>query len=206
MYLPENALRASRLFQFVTALSFIIIAGCASNQGSSNGTYSNFLVLAIADNYGSRAQYERAVASGLRKQGVSATPYYEAVGGSGNISREKARELITESGYDAVLVTQVRHSAASVDVQQDSAAVKVTRKNDRPVDFFRYDYEELDEPGAMSLLAEATLDTDLHRASDGEIVWNYSWTSKSADNVGILIDQASGELVKRLDRAKLLGQ
>ena len=196
----------SRLFQFVAVLSFVITAGCASSPSSPQETYSNILVLAIADDYGSRAQYERSVAAGLRRLGVAAVPYHEAVSGSGDISRERARELIDQNGFDAVLVTQVRNSDSKIDVQQDSAAVKVTRKDERPVDFFRYDYEELDEPGAMNLLAEASLDTDLHRAAGGEIVWNYSWSSKSAENVGILIDQASSALVKQLDRAKILGK
>ncbi|MGI9201661.1 MAG: hypothetical protein ACR2QL_11415 [Woeseiaceae bacterium] len=73
------------------------------------------------------------------------------------------------------------------------------------VDFFRYDYEEMDEPGAMNLLSEAQLDTDLYRASDSETVWNYSWSSTSADNIGALIDQSSRDIIKRLDRDKLIG-
>lgn len=198
-------MNATKLFQYVALLAIALIAGCASSQGTSKESYSNILVLAIADDYGSRAQYERSVASGLRRLGIAATPYHEAVAGSGDISRERARALIDENGFDAVLVTQVRHSDSKVDTRQDSAAVKVTRKNDRPVDFFRYDYEELDEPGEMNLLAEASLDTDLHRATDGEIVWTYTWSSKSAENVGILIDESSSSLVRRMDRENMVG-
>ena len=178
---------------------------CLRTTNAPGTAYSNFLVLAIADDYTSRAQYERTVASSLRRLGSAATPYHEAVGGSGDISREKARELITQQGFDAVLVTHVRRSSTQVDIAQDSAAVKVTRKNERPIDFFRYDYEELDEPGAMNLLAEATLDSNLHRAVDGEIVWDFSWTSKSAENVGKLIDESSSALVRQLDRNKMIG-
>ena len=192
-------------YQFVSVLALLLLAACASTTSAPDTAYSNVLVLAIADDYTSRAQYERTVASGLRRLGSAATPYHEAVGGSGDISREKARELITERGFDAVLITHVRRSSAQVDVKQDSAAVKVTRKNERPIDFFRYDYEELDEPGAMNLLAEAALDSNLHRASDGEIVWDFSWTSRSAENVGKLIDDSSAALVRQLDRNKLIG-
>ena len=198
-------MKAVHKYQFVSVLSLLLLTACAGNTSAPDTGYSNFLVLAIADDYTSRAQYERTVAAGLRRLGGAATPYHEAVGGSGDISREKARELITERGFDAVLVTHVRNSSARVDVAQDSAAVKVTRKDERPIDFFRYDYEELDEPGAMNLLAEAALDSNLHRATDGEIVWDYSWTSKSAENVGKLIDDSSSALVRQLDRNKLVG-
>ena len=196
---------ATPLYRFFAVLTLALSGACASSSTSSDSTYSNFLVLAMTDNYSNRAQYERTVASGLRRLGVQATPYHTAVGGSGDISRERARELIDEQGFDAVLVTQVRQATSAVNVGQDSAAVKVTRKDERPIDFFRYDYEEMDEPGAMTMLAEGRLDTNLHQASDGAIVWSYSWSSKSAENVGILIDNSSADLVKNLDRARLVG-
>jgi hypothetical protein len=185
------------------------LAACASNSAAPTAPtaegFGNILVLAIADDYEARARYERAVSSNLRKLGVAATPYHEAVGGSGQISRDTANQLIAQQQFDAVLVTQVRDSNASIDVQQDSAAAKVTRKNARPVDFFRYDYEELDEPGEISLLAKAVLDSDLHRAGDGEVVWSFSWSNKKAENVGLLVDEASAAVVRRLDRDKMLG-
>ncbi len=196
---------ATPLYRFFAILTLAFLGACANSSTSSDSAYSNFLVLAMADNYSNRAQYERTVASGLRSLGVQATPYHTAVGGSGDISRERARELIDEQGFDAVLVTQVRQATSAVNVEQDSAAVKVTRKDERPIDFFRYDYEEMDEPGAMTVLAEGRLDTNLHQASDGAIVWSYSWSSKSAENVGILIDNSSADLVKNLNRTKLVG-
>jgi hypothetical protein len=207
----ETNVRATKFFPATILFMLSLIAGCAgsptaqTSTNSNNSAYQNILVLAIADDYNGRAQYERAVASGLRKQGIAATPYHEAVGGSGDISREKARELIDAQGFDGVLVTQVRSSSSVVNVAQDSAGKKVSRLDDRPVDFFRYSYEELDEPGAISLLAEATLDTDLHAATDSSIVWSFSWSSKGAKNVGILIDESADAVVRRLKRDKQLG-
>lgn len=195
--------------KFITATALILITliyGCASSPTASGEGFNNILVLAIADDYDGRAQYERTVASDLRRLGISATPYHQAVSGSGDISRERALELVAEHGFDAVLVTQVRSLHSSVDVAQDSASTKVVRKDGRPINFFRYDYEELDEPGAMSLLAEATLDTDLHRAPGGDVVWTFSWSSNGAENAGILIDESSTAVVRRLNRDKVLAR
>lgn len=206
-------MQATKLYSTTTILFMLsILTGCAgsptaqTSTSASNSGYRNILVLAIADNYNGRAQYERAVSSGLRKQGIAATPYHEAVGGSGDISREKARELIDAQGFDGVLVTQVQSSSSVVRVDQDSVGKKVSRLDDRPVDFFRYSYEELDEPGAISVLAEATLDTDLHAATDSSVVWSFSWASKGAENVGILIDESADAVVRRLRRDNMLGQ
>ncbi len=198
-------------FPTATLLVFItLLSGCGSAPATSTPVatdekFSNILVLAIADNYDGRAQYERTVASRLRQLGVAAMPYHQAVGGSGNISSERSLELVAEHGFDAILVTQVRDAHESVDVAEDTAGSKVVRKQgQQPADFFRYDYEELDEPGEISILAAATLDTDLHRADGGEILWSFHWTSKGAENVGILIDESSTALVRRLDRDKFI--
>jgi hypothetical protein len=179
-------------------------ANAPAADKNSRKSYQNILVLAIADNYEGRAQYERAVASGLRKEGISATAYHSAVGGSGDVSRERSQELIAEYGFDAVLVTQVRRSDSYVDVAQDGTGEKVSRREDSPVDFFRYSYEELNEPGEISVLAEAILDTNLHDAADETVTWTFTWSSKGSDNVGILIDKAAKDTIKKMQREKLL--
>ena len=193
------------LMSFLAACAGGTAAPATSSQtGKQNIAYENVLVLAVAENYDGRAQYERAVASNLRKLGVSATPYHSAVGGSGDISKERAQALIVEHGFDAILVTRVRDSASEVKVEQDSAGTKVSRRDDRPIDFFRYDYEVLNEPGEISVVAEATLDTELYSARTEASVWTYSWSSKGAENTGLLIDQSASAVVSRLKRDKLI--
>jgi len=190
------------------------IAGCAaSNTAQShdhpdhdNASFSNILVAAIADDYTNRAQYERTVVSGLRKHGVSATAYYEAVGGNKPISRDTIRELITKDGYDAVLLTRVLDARSNVEVQQGSAAAKITRRSESPIDFFRYDYEELNEPDNYEFNAAATLLTDLYSAANEKKVWTLEISNKATDNVGALIDSSAAKVVKRLGSDKLIGK
>jgi len=188
----------------------IFASGCATTSttdtDSADLSFSNILVAAIADDYTNRAQYERTVVSGLRKSGVSATAYYEAVGGNKPISRETIRELIAKDGYDAVLLTRVLDARSNVKIQQGSTAAKVTRRNDRPIDFFRYDYEELDEPDDYKFNAAATLLTDLYSAADEKKVWTLEISNKGTDNVGALIDSSAAEVVKRLDSDNMIGK
>lgn len=188
----------------------IFAGGCAATSttdiDSADVSFSNILVAAIADDYTNRAQYERTVVSGLRRSGVSATAYYEAVGGNKPISRETIRELIAKDGYDAVLLTRVLDARSNVKVQQGSTAAKVTRRNDRPIDFFRYDYEELDEPDDYKFNAAATLLTDLYSAADEKKVWTLEISNKGTDNVGALIDSSAAKVVKRLESDNLISK
>lgn len=194
-----------------TLMSIAIFAsGCAATSttdtDSADVSFSNILVAAIADDYTNRAQYERTVVSGLRRSGVSATAYYEAIGGNKPISRETIRELIAKDGYDAVLLTRVLDARSSVEVQQGSTAAKITRRNDRPIDFFRYDYEELDEPDDYKFNATAMLLTDLYSAADEKKVWTLEISNKGTDNVGALIDSSAAKVVKRLESDNLIGK
>ena len=203
--------RLTHFRMHATLVALCMIAGCASSSNTSSGAgypdrdtmaFSNFLVASIAENYTNRAQFERTVVSGLRQNGASAIAYYEAIGGNKPITRENIRELVEANGYDAVLITRVLASAQQVDLKQGSAAAKVTRRDGRPVDFFRYDYEELDEPPTLEFRSEGTIAAELYRASDEEMVWTADITTSGADNVGKVIDEVADDVLKGLRRSK----
>lgn len=192
-------------FVFVAAL----MSGCASSpnatrsgdyQDQDNTSFSNFLVAGIADNYTNRAQYERTVVSLLKSRGASATAYYQAVGGSTPIARDAVRDILAENSYDAVLVTRVLGTESRADIKSGSAAAKTTRRDDRPIDFFRYDYEELDEPGTLEARTDARLTAELYRATDENLIWSMEVSSKGADNIGEIIDDVAEKVVNRLRR------
>ena len=192
-------------------LTLGLMTGCASSSNTAHGSgypnsdneaFSSYLVAAIADNYTNRAQFERTVVSGLRQNGASATAYYEAIGGNEPITRDNIRQLIAENSYDAVLITRVLGAEQQVDLKQGSTAAKVTRRTDRPVDFFRYDYEELDEPPSLEISAEVRIAADLYRVSDEAQIWSAEITNSGADNVGKVIDEVAADVVKRLRRGK----
>lgn len=128
------------------------------------------------------------------------------VGGNEPISRETIRDLITGNGYDAVLLTRVLDSSSEIEVKPGSAAAKVTRRDDRPVDFFRYDYEELDEPGTIEVRTDATRVSELYRAADESLVWSIEISSAGADNVGEVIDEVAAKVVNRLRRDRRIAK
>lgn len=190
-----------------TALS-VSCASSSSSSGSArnDSTFDNFLVLAIADDYTNRAHFERTVVSNLKAEGVAATAYYQAAGGNTPIEREAARVIIADSGSDALLVTRVLASDTQAKIKQGSVSAKSTRRDGRLVDFFRYDYEELDEPGSFEVRTEATLRSELYSAGDESLVWSAEFSTKRADNVGKVIDEIAQKVVTQLRRDKRLAR
>lgn len=181
-------------------------AGTASYANTDKGPYSNFLVVAIEDNYTSRAQFERTVVSQLKQRGASGTPFYQAAGGNKPVNRDTVRAALAGSDFDAVLVTRVLSSDADMEVKAESAAAKVSRRNDTPVDFFRYNYEELDEPGSITVHTAATLATNLYAVTGEKQIWSYEVASSDSENVGQLIDKMAARIVRQLQRDKLIAK
>lgn len=200
----------------IVLLSMVFFANaCSTSAGvmSSNSdspagdsSFRNFLVVGISDNYDNRAQYERTVVSLLRSRGASATAYYAAVGGNKSIDRESVREILEASSYDAVLVTRVLDRSSEFEVKSGTAVTKITRRDGKPLDFFRYDYEELREPGAIEVRTDANLAIELYRAIDESLVWTMEISKKGVDNVGKLIDDVAEDVVRRLHRDKRIAK
>ncbi len=196
---------------FLILLATTMMASCASSGTSSapsgnEGTFANLLVLAIADDYTNRAHFERTVVSNLRAEGIAATAYYQVAGGNTPIDRDAARAILADSGADALLVTRVQVGAMQGTIKPGTAAAKATRRDERPIDFFRYDYEELDEPGSFEVRREATLRSELYSAADESLVWSAEFFTKGADNVGKVIDEIAGKIVTQLRRDKRIAR
>ena len=193
----------------------ILLAACAastrvaktySDDAYANSSFSNFLVIGVAGNYNSRAQFERTVVSGLRAEGTSASPYYSIVQGNEPISRDAVLAAVQSGSFDAVLVTRVLGQQTDVDVQSGSAETKASTIGGSPINFFRYDYEELNEPVRISFNTTVVLGTELFSSSDEKMIWAIESSSTNAASVGVLIDDTATSIVSRLRRDGLISR
>ena len=207
--MPTGPFRAIML-----ALLSILLAACAastrvaktySDDAYANSSFSNFLVIGVAGNYNSRAQFERTVVSGLRAEGASASAYYSVVPGNEPISRDAVLGAVQSGSFDAVLVTRVIDQQTDVEVKSGSAGAKATTIGGRPINFFRYNYEELNEPQSINFNTTVVLETELFSSADEKMIWAIQLSSTDAAGVGVLIDNTATSIVSRLRRDGLIG-
>jgi len=184
-----------------------LLAGCAtaprvtstySDDAYTDASFSNFLVVVVAGDYNSRAQFERTVVSGLRTEGASADAYYSVVGGNKPINSEAVLAAVRSGNFDALLVTRVIDRQLDVDVASGAAGGKSTNIGGNPLDFFRYEYEELNEPENVSFNATVVLRTELFVTKDEKMIWGIE--SSSTDEVygGLLIEKIAAAIVGQL--------
>jgi len=191
------------------------IAACSSpgktttnsdNDQRSDGSYSNFLVIGVAGNYTNRAQFELTVVSALRSKGASASTYYSVVKGNQALEREAIVEAVKTHGFDAVLLTRVVSQDVDVSRKSGSSETQTSRKDGSLVNFFRYDYEELNKPATIDLTTTTALASELFSTADEKVVWAYEFTSPASADVGGTINYASDKILKRLNRDRLISR
>ncbi len=198
------------VFRTIMLASFsILLAACAastrvaktySDEAYAKSSFSNFLVIGVAGNYNSRAQFERTVVSGLRAEGASASPFYSIVPGNEPISRDAVLGAVRSGSFDAVLVTRVLDQQTDVHVKSGSAGAKASTIGGSPVNFFRYNYEELNEPQSISLNTTVVLATELFSSADEKMIWAIESSSTDDEVIGVLIDNVAASIVGRLRR------
>lgn len=207
--MPTGAYRA------IALASTLLLAACAAptsvtstytDDAYAKSSFRNFLVIGVAGNYNSRAQFERQVASGLREEGATASTYYSIVEGNEPISREAVLTTVKSGGFDAVLVTRVVAQQTNIDVEGGSTDTKASTRGGGPINFFRYDYEEISEPESINLTTTVVLASELFSAADEKMIWSIEVENSDASNAGILIDNVAATIVGRLAKDRLIGR
>jgi len=196
---------------FLLALAAVVANGCAATGADSGPqmdetSFSNFLVVAVAGNYNSRAQFERATVSELRKKNASASTYHSLVSGNNPITPDEVRAAVKSGNFDAVLVTRVLDTQTDLTVNKDREETDATPIGGKLVNLFRYNYSDYKNPGSVDLKTSVTLATELYSVTTEEIVWSMEQTSKGETNLGLLIDETAATVVKRLDRDDLISR
>jgi hypothetical protein len=193
-------------------LVWLIAGACSTTSTSSDSkdrtksSFDNFLVIGVAGDYTNRAQFERTLVSALRSKGVDATTYYSLVSGNQALERDVIVDAVRTHGFDAVLLTRVLSQEVAISETSGSSETLTTRKDGSLVNFFRYDYDELNKPATIDLTTTTVLATELFSATSEEMIWSTEYKGASMENVGQIIKSSVDTIVKRLNRERLISR
>ena len=206
----------SLFFAWSLAAGSLLISGACSSTLNTvktfedpdyvDASFKNILVIGVAGSYDNRARWERLMASGIVAQGASASPYYSVVGREQEINRSTVTNVVRANQFDAVLLTRIQSQESDVSVKRGASTAKVSRKDDGPIDLFRYDYEIFNNPDTINVETTVVLSTELFAAIDEKRIWAIESTLSDKGNVTYLIDDAVDMIVQALGRDRLLGR
>lgn len=199
---------------FTFVFGVLLISACAAPppktidqqmSASGNKRFNNILVVGVAVDYEGRTQFERRLAKDLSKAGTPATAMYVAGGRNKPISRDAIQELVKANGYDSVLISRVIDRNAGSSMKSGSSSTKAVRRDGRPLDLFRYDYEELNEPATVNFSLGVTIYSELFEAEGNAQVWVLETAISEKEHLEQLVNEASEKIVRRLKKDKLIG-
>lgn len=199
------------------ALMLVLAAACAATPGSKinkvlqhpdykEAGFRNVLVIAVADDYDARAQFERQVVSGIREIGAEATAYYTILGHNPPITSSGINNAVRSRHFDAVLMTRIEGQKHEVSVKGSAPDAKATHREGTVFDVFRYDYEELNEPDRVEINSSIVLVTELYAAAEQKKVWAIESTSFNYTDIYQLINSEAKTIVGRLKKDRMVGR
>ena len=136
-----------RLFLAIYVLSAAFLSGCAGTStvtaaADSDETFTNVLVITIAGDYNTRAQFERGVVSNIRNTGNSASAWYSVAGGNKPVVKEDVIAAVEEQGFDAVLAVRRLDGDVEMKVKKSRTEIDETPIGGRFLNLFRSDYTD----------------------------------------------------------------
>lgn len=187
-----------------TALLATACSTTSKTMVSTDESFKSFLVIGVAQDYDSRAQFERMLVRDIAATGVSASTYHSVVGGNKPIDRETIEALIAKDGYDAVLIARVTHSEADAKAKTVQGQTRIDRKDDGFLHLFRYDYTDLNEAYRLEFDVDVALITEIFDTDSGERVWAIESELANREVIFELIEDAADEIVRRMKRDDLI--
>jgi len=125
--------------------------------------FGNILVVSVAGNLTTRAQFEQAVAAAISGDEALATPYYTVVGRYPQLTRNILDNVIRARDFDAVILTRMQG--------QDRAGLVANRPTGGLFDWYGYDYEELNIPTSIKTGSTISFVVEVYDTRAEKKVW-----------------------------------
>jgi hypothetical protein len=162
------------------------------------------LVVGLGRDLTNRRTFEDLLAGRLRDAGNQAWASSRHMDNTAPLQRETVAAAVDETGAGLVVVARLEHQDVEVTQTGERESVKVQRRSETPLDFFRYDYEVVAAPTYLATEAAVSLAADVYSVAGGRLLYTIDIVIPPRDTRYEIIDEAARTIEKRLRRAKLV--
>lgn len=204
---------AKSLAPFLLGLSaLLVVAGCAT-QTQVGSTWhaeapaeppAGVLIVGIGRDLTNRRTFEDLLAGRLRDTGNEAWASSRHTDNSMPLERETVAAAVAETGAQLVVVARLEHQQIEISETVGRESVKVERRHDTPLDFFRYDYKVLEGSSYVSTEASVALAADVYSVEGGRLLYTIDVVVPPRETRYDIMDEAVRAIEKRLRRAGLV--
>lgn len=162
------------------------------------------LVVGVGRDLTNRRTFEDLLAGRLRDAGNQAWASSRHMDNTAPLQRETVAAAVTSTGARLVVVARLEHQDVAVTESGERDSVKVQRRSQTPLDFFRYDYEVVAAPTYLATEAAVTLAADVYSVPGGQLLYTIDVVIPPRETRYEIMDEAARAIDKRLRRAKLV--
>ncbi len=156
-----------------------LLAACAQStqvtstwHGERSGLPADrVLVVSMSKDLNVRRSFEDMLVERLTSTGNTAWASSREMDTSATLDRETLTRVVQATGANLVMVTRLLDQRVQIAKTGEAAGVKVQRKDQTPLDFFRYDYEFFEDPQYLVPERTMTLSTDVFHGENGALLY-----------------------------------
>jgi hypothetical protein len=158
--------------------------------------FDNVLVIGVAGDFASRAQFERGIAAAFSADDSAATAYYTVVGRNPQVSRNAIHNAIRARNFDAVLFVRL--------TGQDIPEAIANRPTGSAFNLFLYDYPEFNAASGLQRDSTATFVSELYVADSEKKIWAIESLIFEHDSAEQVIESQVKAIAEQLRKDKLI--
>ena len=187
------------------ATSVLLLASCATpptiiktldDPAVGQVRFSNVLVVSVAGDFASRAQFEREIAAEFSADKAAATAYYTVVGRNPQVSRNAISNASRARSFDAVLFVRVKG--------QDIAGAVANRPTGGSFDLYRYDYPEFNAASGFNRDSTAAFVSELYVVAEERKIWAIESLIFEHDSAELVIGNQVKAIAGQLRKDRLI--
>ena len=202
----EACVRRQFRFKLAAIATFVLILTSCSSPSTIIRTFSdpsvgqvrfdNVLIISVAGDFASRAQFESGIAAAFSGDDSAATAYYTVVGRNPQVSRNAIHNAIRARRFDAVLFVRLKG--------QDIPEAVANRPTGSAFNLFLYDYAELNTASGIQRDSTATFVSELYVADSEKKIWAIESLIFEHDSAEQVIENQVKAIAGQLRKDKLI--
>ncbi len=158
--------------------------------------FSNVLVISVAGDFASRAQFETEIAAEFSADKAAATAYYTVVGRNPQVSRNAINNASRARSFDAVLFVRLKG--------QDVAGAVANRPTGASFDLYKFDYPEFNAASGFKRDSTATFVSELYVVAEERKIWAIESLIFEHDSADMVIESQVKAIAGQLRKDKLI--
>ena len=203
---PEGCVRRQIRINLAAIATFVLLLASCSSPSTIIRTFSdpsvgqvrfdNVLIISVAGDFASRAQFERGIAAVFSGDDSAATAYYTVVGRNPQVSRNAIYNAVRARSFDAVLFVRLKG--------QDIPGAVANRPTGSAFNLFLYDYVEFNAASGFKRESTATFVSELYVADSEKKIWAIESLMFEHDSAEQLIESQVKAIAEQLRKDRLI--